>query len=119
MKAVSGDEDQGGGPIWRCKDENNYYICRFNPLEGNYRIYKVVNGKRKQLDTTRIETEPGKWYAVRVTMVGEHITCYLDGRKLLGVWDSTFEDFGMVGFWTKADAVTRFDDLVVRALLEK
>ncbi len=52
-------------------------------------------------------------------MVGDHITCYLDGKKLLAVSDKTFEDFGMVGFWTKADAVTRFDDLVVRNLLKK
>lgn len=119
VKAITGEEDQGGGPIWRSKDENNYYISRFNPLEGNYRVYKVVNGKRKQLDTARIETEPGKWYAIRVTMVGDHITCYLDGKKLLGVWDNTFEDFGMVGFWTKADAVTRFDDLVVHPLVKR
>jgi hypothetical protein len=119
VKAVTGEEDQGGGPIWRCKDENNYYICRFNPLEGNYRIYKVVNGRRKQLDTAKVETEPGKWYVVRVTMLGDRIICYLDGKKLLEVRDDTFKDAGMVGFWTKADAATRFDDLVVRPLAKR
>ncbi len=61
VKAVRGDEDQGGGPIWRCKDEDNYYISRFNPLEGNYRVYKVVNGRRKQLKTVKVETEAGRW----------------------------------------------------------
>ena len=39
-KLVPGKMDQGGGPIWRCKDENNYYVCRINPLENNYRIYQ-------------------------------------------------------------------------------
>jgi hypothetical protein len=113
VKAVSGEDDQGGGPIWRCTDENNYYICRFNPLESNYRVYKVVDGKREQLASVKIETVPGKWYAVRVTMVGDRITCYLDGAKLLEAKDGTFADAGMVGLWTKADAATRFDDLVL------
>ena len=113
VKGVRGEIDQGGGPIWRCRDENNYYICRFNPLEGNYRVYFVKDGRRKQLESTKIETAAGKWYTVRVTMIGDRITCYLDGKKLLEVQDDTFAGAGMVGLWTKADAVTRFDDLVV------
>jgi hypothetical protein len=114
-KAVKGDEDQGGGPIWRCQDANNYYICRFNPLEANFRVYKVINGKRKQLDSAKIETTAGKWYTIRVTMKGEHVDCYLDGKKLLEADDGAISEAGMVGLWTKADAVTSFDDLVVRA----
>ncbi len=113
VKAVSGEEDQGGGPIWRCKDENNYYICRFNPLEGNYRVYKVVDGKRKQLDSVKVATESGRWYGVRVTMVGDLITCYLEGKKMLEAHDGTFKEPGTVGLWTKADAVTSFDELTV------
>jgi iron(III) transport system substrate-binding protein len=113
VKAVSGKEDQGGGPIWRCKDENNYYICRFNPLESNFRVYYVKDGVRKQLESAKIETEAGRWYTIRVTMTGPHIACHLDGKKLLEADDSTFPDAGMVGLWTKADAVTSFDDLTV------
>src|SRR5262245_44812595 len=41
LKANAGKKDQGGGPMWRVKDANNYYICRVNPLEGNFRLYKV------------------------------------------------------------------------------
>ncbi|MCP4412032.1 MAG: hypothetical protein GY808_05615, partial [Gammaproteobacteria bacterium] len=48
FKGVAGSEDQGGGPVWRYQDSNNYYIARANPLENNYRVYKVVNGKRIQ-----------------------------------------------------------------------
>ena len=116
VKAVKGEEDQGGGPIWRCRDENNYYICRFNPLEGNYRVYKVVEGRRKQLDSVRIETQADRWYTVRVTMAGDRITCFLDGKKLLEAQDDTLTEPGMVGLWTKADAVASFDGLTVRPL---
>ena len=116
VKAISGKEDQGGGPIWRCRDEDNYYICRFNPLEGNYRLYVVRNDRRKQLESVKFNSQPGRWYTVRVTMIGDRITCYLDGRKLLEAKDDTFGDAGMVGLWTKADAVASFDDLEVRPL---
>src|SRR5262249_62288358 len=49
FKAVAGESDQGGGFVWRYQDHNNYYICRMNPLEDNYRVYHVVNGKRVQI----------------------------------------------------------------------
>ena len=49
FKAVKGLGDMGGGPVWRYIDKNNYYVARANPLEDNYRVYKVVNGNRIQL----------------------------------------------------------------------
>ncbi len=113
VRAEKGEEDQGGGPVWRCADENNYYVCRFNPLEGNFRVYVVKDGRRKQLASAKVRAEVGRWYAVRATMTGDRIICYLDGKKLLEVSDSTFKSPGMIGLWTKADAVTHFDDITV------
>ncbi|MCH7701326.1 MAG: DUF1080 domain-containing protein [Planctomycetes bacterium] len=119
VRAVDGEEDQGGGPIWRCTDENNYYICRFNPLEGNYRLYVVEEGRRTQLKSSKVKTRPNQWYTVRVTMTADRITCYLDGKKMLETENDTFSALGMVGLWTKADAVTSFDDFQVRQLHTK
>ena len=113
VRADLGEEDQGGGPIWRCRDKDNYYICRLNPLEGNFRVYRVLRGRRRQLKSANVDLASGRWYTVRVTMIGRHISCYLDGKKLLEADDDTFGQAGMVGLWTKADAVTSFDDLVV------
>jgi hypothetical protein len=113
VRANTGKEDQGGGLVWRCKNDNNYYVCRINPLEPNYRVYKVVNGRRQQLQSTKVEPKTGQWYEVRATMVGDQITCYLDGKKCLEVRDDTFKDAGMIGLWTKADASSSFDDLTV------
>ena len=115
VRGNSGKEDQGGGLVWRCRDENNYYICRINPLESNYRVYKVVNGRRQQLESTKVETKTGQWYEVRATMLGDRITCYLDCQKCLEVRDDTFKDAGMIGLWTKADASSSFDNLTVTA----
>ena len=111
--AVSGEEDQGGGPVWRAADEANYYITRWNPLEKNFRLYFVKDGRRKQLAGAAATGDVSVWHVIRVVAVGAHIDCYLDGEKLLSVDDETFAGAGLVGLWTKADAAALFDDLHV------
>jgi hypothetical protein len=111
IRGNTGNDDQGGGLVWRCKDENNYYVCRINPIENNYRVYKVIDGKRTMLQSVDFETPAGQWFVLRVTMKGDTITCYCDGKKWLEVKDATFKDAGMIGLWTKADACTSFDNL--------
>jgi hypothetical protein len=51
----------------------------------------------------------------QVEMAGNKITCYYDGNKKIEATDETFRDAGKVGLWTKADAVTYFDDLKATA----
>jgi hypothetical protein len=108
-RAVAGREDQGGGPVWRYRDLRNYYIARYNPLEKNYRVYKVVNGRRIQLGSADLTLPSGTWHELKVTMVGDQIECFMDSKKYLDVRDSTFSAPGKVGLWTKADAQTQFD----------
>src|SRR5437879_3183976 len=36
LKPRDGKLDQGGGPVWRCQDNDNYYIARLNPLEHDF-----------------------------------------------------------------------------------
>ncbi len=114
LRPDSGQVDQGGGLSWRCQDADNYYICRINPLEGNFRVYKVVDGKRTQLRSVTLETRAGQWYTLRATMMGDRITCYVDGEPHLAAADDTLKDAGRIGLWTKADAASSFDDLTVR-----
>ena len=111
IRGNSGTDDQGGGLIWRCQDENNYYVCRINPIENNYRVYKVVDGKRAMLQSVDFETPTGKWFTLRVRMKGNEIACYCDGRKWLEIKDDTFKGGGMIGLWSKADACSSFDNL--------
>jgi hypothetical protein len=112
LKSIAGEIDQGGGVVWRAADDQNYYIARYNPLEDNYRVYKVEKGRRRQLQSADLERSGG-WHTLRVTMKGDHIECYYDGRKHLDVKDATFKGPGRIGLWTKADAQTYFDDLTV------
>lgn len=112
LRAVAGVDDQGGGVVWRALDARNYYIARFNPLEDNFRVYKVVAGRRTQLQSADVKRSPG-WHTLRIRMAGDRATCDLDGKPLLDVRDPTFPDAGMVGLWSKADARTQFDDLTL------
>jgi len=117
FKAIAGKEDQGGGIVWRYQDANNYYVARANPLEDNFRLYKVVKGKRIQLATADdIETPSKKWHTIKILHVGDKIECSLNGKKLLEAKDNTIPGAGRVGLWTKADAQTHFDALMVRDL---
>ena len=108
MRAVSGKKDQGGGPVWRAKDARNYYVVRWNPLEDNFRLYKVVDGKRTQLVSVDLKADAG-WHTIRAVMQGDRIECYFDGKKQIEATDGALKDAGKVGLWTKADAVTHFD----------
>lgn len=112
MKAIAGSTDQGGGILWRAKDAKNYYVARFNPLEDNYNLYHVTNGRRSEIKGSKVKASPG-WHTLRVTMTGDHIQCYLDGQKHLDAKDSTFKEAGKIGLWTKSDAQSHFDDLEV------
>jgi len=115
FKGVKGREDQGGGPVWRYQDADNYYIARANPLENNFRVYKVVNGNRLQMDSALLKVNSNEWHTIKILARKDQIQCFYDGRLYLEVSDDTFRT-GKIGLWTKADAVTYFDDLEVKPI---
>lgn len=120
FKPVSGAEDQAAGLVWRYRDQDNYYIVRANALEGNVVLYKVESGKRSDLKPKgsgtfaygkKAPVKSGAWSALRVVARGPLFEVFLNDQKLFDVEDTTFTAAGLVGLWTKADSVTRFDDL--------
>jgi hypothetical protein len=117
FKAMQGKEDQGGGIAWRYQDADNYYVVRANPLEDNFRLYKVIQGKRIQLAAAEnLDIPAKKWHTIQVKHVGDKIECSLNGKKLLEAKDGAIAAAGRVGLWTKADAQTHFDMLMAREL---
>ncbi len=116
FKAEKGDNDQGGGPVWRYKDENNYYVARANPLENNFRLYKVINGRRIQLKSSKITMQKNKWYNIKIIVNGEYIKCYFNNSLEMETTDNSLKNYGKIGLWTKSDAVTYFDDLKISTI---
>jgi len=125
FKGVQGKIDQGGGPVWRFQDENNYYVARMNPLESNFRLYKVIDGERTKLASADVDIpdedldadDPllNKWHTIRVVHRGDQIQCSLNGGPPLEFQDSSITSAGKIGLWVKADAVTSFDNLTAAA----
>lgn len=111
-KALSGRIDQGMGLVFRFRDPKSYYIVRANALENNFRLYKMVNGRRLQFAGANVKVSSGQWHLLRAVAKGDHITCFYDGKQLIDARDSTYTT-GKIGLWTKADSVIAFDDLTV------
>ena len=121
IKGVKGIMDQGGGFVWRFIDADNYYVVRANPLEDNVVLYKVENGKRTDLPlidkgkTYGVDVEPlgNGWNSLELKVSDDLFTVYLNKKQIFQVEDKTFPNAGKIGLWTKADAVTYFDDFEV------
>lgn len=122
FKPLSGKLDQAGGLVWRYRDANNYYIVRANALENNVTLYKMENGKRTDLKPAgswlfaygkSAKVPRGAWSTLRVVAKGQLFSVHLNGERLFDVEDPTFQGAGKAGLWTKADSVTRFDDLTI------
>ena len=111
-KSISGKIDQGMGLVFRFRDPKSYYIVRANALENNFRLYRMVNGKRLQFAGANAKVSSGQWHTLRVVAKGDHITCWFDGKQLIDAHDKTYSN-GKIGLWTKADSVIAFDDLTV------
>ena len=111
-KAISGKVDQGMGLVFRFRDPKSYYVVRANPLENNFRLYRMVDGKRLQFASANVKIPANQWHTIRVVAKGDHITCWLNGKQLIDAHDKTYST-GKIGLWTKADSVIAFDDLSV------
>lgn len=124
FKTLSGTVDAAGGIVFRYQDSGNYYVVRANALEGNVVAYKTENGKRSNIGVRGKGNTYGvkgnvphqQWNTLRVIAKGPVFEVFLNERKLFEAEDATFNGAGKVGLWTKADAVTQFDDLRVTRL---
>jgi hypothetical protein len=119
FKAVAGKTDQAGGIAVRLLDADNYdnyYVVRANALEDNVRLYRVVAGRREQLDGANLRVSPNEWHTLGLRAEGQRFTVSFDGRKLFSATDKTFAAAGGVALWTKSDSVTRFDRFKITVL---
>ena len=116
FKPVSGTVDQAAGLVVRLRDARNYYVARANALEGNVRLYRVVDGRRTQFAGVDVRVPRDRWQTLGLRVEGERFEVSLDGRTLFSATDRTFAEAGRVGLWTKADSLTHFDGFEAEAL---
>jgi hypothetical protein len=114
FKPISGKEDQSGGVIVRYQDKDNYYTLRANILEDNVRFYRYDKGKRYLVVGIAVRIAPGQWHTLSLLADGARFICTFDNQQF-EAGDTTIGNPGRIGLWTKADAVTHFDQLVVKS----
>ena len=116
FKAVAGKVDQAGGIALRLRDADNYYVVRANALEDNVRFYRVVKGRREQLEGANLKVSANEWHSLGLRADADRFTVSYDGKILFRATDKTFADAGKVALWTKSDSVTRFEQIKITKL---
>jgi len=116
FKAVAGKVDQAAGIAVRLGDADNYYVARANALEDNVRFYRVVKGRREQIEGANLKVSGNAWHQLGLRAEGTRFTVTFDDKPLFTATDETFAGAGRVALWTKADSVTRFEQIEIRTL---
>src|SRR5688500_4334695 len=116
FKAVAGKVDQAAGVALRLRDADNYYVARANALEDNVRFYRVVKGRREQLEGANLKVTANVWHTLGLRAEGDRFTVSYDGKALFTATDRTFVEAGKVALWTKSDSITRFADINITIL---
>ena len=116
FKAVAGKVDQAGGIALRLRDADNYYVVRANALEDNVRFYRVVKGRREQIEGANLKVSANEWHSLGLRAEGDRFTVSYDEKVLFSATDKTFADAGKVALWTKSDSVTRFEQIRITKL---
>lgn len=116
FKAVAGTVDRAGGLVARCLDPDNYYVVRANALEDNVNFYRVVRGRRQQIQGASVKVTSDAWHTLALRADGDRFAVSFDGAELFVARDQSFAGAGKIGLWTKADSVTRFTSLTLWTL---
>ncbi len=78
------------------------------------RFYKLEKGKRFLIAGIPARITPGQWHTLTLLADGPRFIATFDDQQF-EAGDITFADPGKIGLWTKADALTEFDHLVVKS----
>ena len=115
FKAISGDEDQAAGIIFRYKDSGNFYLFRANADEDNVELFKFQNGSRSGIKGAKVKVPHDTWCSIKIIAVNNSISCFSNDQKLITVHNDLYQE-GKIGLRSKADSVAYFDDLTAEGL---
>jgi len=89
---------------------------RANALEDNVRFYRVVNGRREQIAGVNLKVAPSIWHTLALRAEGSRFIVTFNGQELYTANDQSLTAAGKIALWTKADSVTRFDQMRINVL---
>lgn len=116
FKLMDGALDQCAGILFNLKNNGDYLTVRFNAKEDNLVLWTFKQGKRSfvKKGAEDMPLKMKQWHAMKIVVQGAKLEGYLNGKKLL---EYTLPEpvSGKVGFWSKTDSITYFDDFTVKA----
>lgn len=97
--------------LTRYVDGNNWYAGVLNvqndPASTQVEIAKSVAGsisrpvqKKRPIEMGERDADDGTWYSLRIDMVGDSLTVYLDGELIGTTTDTSYSERGLIGLWT-------------------
>ena len=111
----SGNEDRYAGFVFRLRSAGDYYAVRFSASENNVFFARFDGGAPTVLRSFNAPVRNGQWHRVRLAVRKAVVTIFLDGREVGTASDAKWLT-GKVGLGTKADSVTRFRKVSIKAV---
>jgi hypothetical protein len=110
----SGTASESCGVMFRVADQDSYLVVRAEAKDGTLKLVRVLGGVELELASAPADVTANTWHSLAIKTRAEQVVVWWDEMRLLNAIDERLPE-GKVGLWTRADAVTAFDDLVVRA----
>ena len=106
-------ENGNAGLVLRASGSNDFYTFRINASTKQAELYKKVAGTMTLVAaSSSISVETDRWYALKVTVMGNRIKTYLDGYPISDWTNGTSElESGNVG--VRATSSSSYDDVIV------
>jgi len=114
IKTVQDGEGQGSGVVFRAQDDRNYYVVWLSSRENLVRLDKVVSGQPQTLQEIQVETKPGTWQSLRLSIRGPILEAFLNKRFLSAreeAWEFGRYKKGKLGLWSRGSGVVYFDNV--------
>jgi hypothetical protein len=113
---VGGRVERVAGIAVRVVDAGTYYVVRADARLNNVRLFRVAGGVATQIAGRDITVTEDDWHSLRLRAVGDLFQVSLDGARLFEANDRTIRQPGRIALWTKSDAATHFERLMVTLL---
>jgi hypothetical protein len=116
----SGDEG-AIGLVLRYQDPDNFYFFLMDRQSNYRRIGKKIAGNFQELEMPAFQSitpgyELNRAYEVSIAAVGEAITVFLDGVRILTGRDSSLVKAGRIGLYAWDNTAANFLDLSIRRI---
>ena len=113
---VGGRVERVAGIAIRVVDAGTYYVVRADARQNNVRLYRVASGVATPIGNRDITVTEDDWHSLRLRAFGDIFQVSLDGARLFEASDRAIRQPGRIGLWTKSDAATHFERLMVTVL---